>query len=299
MKHIDAVYTWVNGSDSDYQKELKKYGKAADLNPERFRDDLHTLKYSLRSVEKYMPWVRHIYIITFRPQVPDWLNTKHSKISIVHHDEIFDEKKYQPTFNSDVIERFLHLIPGLSDEFIYISDDFLLTSNVYPEDFQKNGKIHVLVDDLDYLFRAPIRKFFPKLPYWMHYEPHIPFLIVKSIWEGLRKEYHPVGVLFRDKRDECLFFIYRRYLLAHGLAQVGSFRYWLFHKFFLKLKNGLFPLLEARLYFFLVSWLKPKFLTLNDDLRDCPDNRIISNTKHFLEKEYPEPSEFELQAKPK
>jgi hypothetical protein len=39
-----------------------------------------------------------------------------------------------PTFSSNVIESHFHLIPGLTDIFIYINDDFFVRSMIHPSD---------------------------------------------------------------------------------------------------------------------------------------------------------------------
>lgn len=132
---IDLVYTWVDGGDADYQALARRYAREkTDLNPERYRDEYSLLKYSLRSVARFLPWYRRIHIVTCRPQVPDWLNTAHPDIRIVHHDQIFDTK-YLPTFNSNTIESFLHRIPGLSDCFLYVNDDHLFGRKTLKSDF--------------------------------------------------------------------------------------------------------------------------------------------------------------------
>ena len=48
-------------------------------------------------------------------------------------------QKYLPTFNSHTIELNFHRIPGLSEQFVYFNDDFLLTGPCAPEDFFRNG----------------------------------------------------------------------------------------------------------------------------------------------------------------
>ena len=96
--------------------------------------DMDQLKYSLRSLELYIPWARHVYIVTNGQgmdfvwdspifsifwacnvilKVPSWLNTKNEKISVVKHSEIFTNKSHLPTFSSPAIEINIHHIPGL------------------------------------------------------------------------------------------------------------------------------------------------------------------------------------------
>ena len=138
---VDIVYTWVDDTLPGYRKLLHDYGDTTDdLNPNRTRDNLDLLKYSLRSLEKYVPWLRNIYILTCRPQIPAWLKDN-SKIKVIHHDEIID-KIYLPTFNSFCIVSFMAEIQHLSSRFLYIEDDMLF-GNVVPQDYfvDKNNKI--------------------------------------------------------------------------------------------------------------------------------------------------------------
>src|SRR6201999_944559 len=92
--------------------------------PERWRDN-GELKFSLRSLHRHAPWIRRIFIVTDQ-QVPDWLDTAHPKIEIVDHRAIFPDHRFLPTFNSCVIEAFLHRIPGLSAHYLYFNDDVFL-----------------------------------------------------------------------------------------------------------------------------------------------------------------------------
>ena len=104
----------------------------------RFKDK-DELKYSLRSVEKYLSWIRNIYIVT-NGQIPNWLNLNDSKIKIINHSDLFTNQSHLPTFNSAAIESHLHRINGLSKKFIYLNDDFLFGARVYLEDFYSRSK---------------------------------------------------------------------------------------------------------------------------------------------------------------
>lgn len=132
---VDLVITWVNGSDPLLIEDMKRFNVASNRNtsPNRFRD-WGILRYCLRSVEKYANWFRHIYIVT-NGQVPRWLNTKYPRVSVVKHSDIFPNKSHVPTFNSAAIESNIHRIPGLSQQFVYMNDDFFFASPVEPEDF--------------------------------------------------------------------------------------------------------------------------------------------------------------------
>ncbi|CAG0878998.1 unnamed protein product [Darwinula stevensoni] len=104
-----------------------------DISSHRFQDN-EELRYSLRSLENYAPWVRNVFLVT-AGQIPYWLNLENPRLKIVSHYEIFPNKSHLPTFSSPAIESHLHQIPGLSDKFIYFNDDVMLGKPVWPDDF--------------------------------------------------------------------------------------------------------------------------------------------------------------------
>ena len=105
----------------------------SDVGAHRFADN-EELKYSLRSLYKFAPWIRNIYILT-NGQIPKWLNIDNKRIKIVTHSDIFQNKSHLPTFSSPAIEANIHNIPGISEHFLYLNDDVLFGKPVYPEDF--------------------------------------------------------------------------------------------------------------------------------------------------------------------
>ncbi|XP_046742715.1 N-acetylglucosamine-1-phosphotransferase subunits alpha/beta isoform X2 [Diprion similis] len=132
---IDVVYTWVNGSDPTFLQNLEKYVPVTDVNIATSRfDDKDELRYSLRSLEMYAPWVRHVYIVT-NGQIPSWLDMDNPRLTLIAHEDIFVNHDDLPTFSSPAIESHIHRIPGLSDKFLYFNDDVLLGADVWPEDF--------------------------------------------------------------------------------------------------------------------------------------------------------------------
>lgn len=120
----------------------------------RFSDN-QELKYSLRSAEKYAPWIRKIFIVTDN-QVPEWLDTDNEKIKIVDHKEILPQEAL-PTFNSRIIEHNLHNIPGLAENFLYANDDMFFNREVKPSDF--------FLEDGTPIIRFN-RRYFRKLVLW-------------------------------------------------------------------------------------------------------------------------------------
>lgn len=139
MEPIDFVMLWVDGADPAWQAERAAYrpdrsNNGSDEN--RYRDwDL--LRYWFRGVERFAPWVHRVYFVTWG-HCPAWLNRAHPKLTVVRHSD-YIPPECLPTFNSNVIELYLHRIPELSEQFVLFNDDMFLTAPVRPEDFFKNG----------------------------------------------------------------------------------------------------------------------------------------------------------------
>ena len=134
---VDLVYLWVNGNDPEWRKKRAKYSKGnnsdSGMDCEARYENNNELKYSLRSVEKYAPWIRKIFIVTDN-QIPEWLNVENNKIKIIDHKEILPPEAL-PTFNSNVIEHLLFRIPDLSEYFLYANDDMFFNRPVEKKDF--------------------------------------------------------------------------------------------------------------------------------------------------------------------
>jgi glycosyltransferase involved in cell wall biosynthesis len=137
---VDAVYTWVNGADLNWLERknavLAAMGMATEdaaTSAARFRDR-DELRYSLRSIDMYAPWIRNIYIVTDQ-QVPHWLDLGHPRVRVVDHTEIFGDRGALPTYNSHAIESRLHHIDGLAEHFLYFNDDVFLGRTVQPDMF--------------------------------------------------------------------------------------------------------------------------------------------------------------------
>lgn len=136
---IDVVYTWVDNTDILWQQKYQSFkenysqnniGRFA-IDDARFSNH-NELYYSVKSIRKYLPWVRNIYIVTDEQQ-PSWL-AEFNNIYIIDHKQIVDEA-YLPTFNSHVIEAFLYKIPNLSENFIYFNDDVFVAKSLNKEHF--------------------------------------------------------------------------------------------------------------------------------------------------------------------
>ncbi len=134
---IDVVFTWVDGADPAWKQRhdaaLDRGYHEESSNTSRYLN-LDELRYALRSIEQYAPWVRHVYVVT-DDQRPAWLADAPEGLTVVDHREIFSDPAALPSFNSHAIESQLHHIEGLSEHFIYLNDDMLFASEVIPSTF--------------------------------------------------------------------------------------------------------------------------------------------------------------------
>lgn len=136
---IDFVITWVNGQDAEWRKQRARFQErqGEDNSECRYRA-WGTLRYWFRGVEQFAPWVRKIHLVTYG-HLPPWLNVNHPKLHIVRHKDYIPEE-FLPTFNSNVLEIYLHRIENLSEHFVYFNDDMFLTQPVKHTDFFVKGK---------------------------------------------------------------------------------------------------------------------------------------------------------------
>ncbi len=151
MFEVDAVITWVDGSDPAHRQKRDRYVAQAQaplhengVNPHRWvcSDELN---FCIRSIANHAPWVRRIWIVTDdqHPVLPSMPDAFAAKISVVNHRAIFvGHEAVLPTFNSLSIETMLWRIPELSEHFLYFNDDVFLTAPVTAADFfAKNGPV--------------------------------------------------------------------------------------------------------------------------------------------------------------
>lgn len=140
---VDVVYTWVDGDDEDWlaARDARITGlggtpsaRAGGASRYRSRDEL---RYSMRSIHLFAPWVRRIHLVT-AGQVPDWLDTSHQAIAMVDHRDILPASAL-PTFSSHAIETRLHAVPDLAEHFVYVNDDVFLGRPRRPEHFFTPG----------------------------------------------------------------------------------------------------------------------------------------------------------------
>ena len=135
------VYTWVDTRDPEWlerrEREFRAYAPADDqaIAPvDPGPGDLEELRYSIRSLVAAFPTFRALILVT-DGQVPGWLRTDHPRVRVVEHAALFTEPPLLPTYNSQAIESSLAAIPGLSERFVYLNDDFFLDGPFRDADF--------------------------------------------------------------------------------------------------------------------------------------------------------------------
>ncbi|MBI45454.1 MAG: hypothetical protein CMG66_04725 [Candidatus Marinimicrobia bacterium] len=334
---VDIVYTWVDGSDKQWlskkNKVLDKYNhfhKSSEVSGKKRFINKDELKFSLRSIEKYCPWVRNIYLVTDN-QVPKWLNINNKQIIIINHEDIFPSTKFLPTFNSNAIEMRLHHIQGLSNNFLSFNDDFFIGRPAIKEDFfYKDGTPKLYMGGRKSKIKLKLRFRYPSLRKLTAHASaiynsrklildkynilinrdlvHTVKALNKNILYDIENEFFEVfrqtlKNQFRDLSDTWIISLHAYYLISKGLNTFLSIK---------KINkrdyvNRLYLLLKIKLDYAYIALNSPieqlehellcirRYKPLSFCLNDWPDNneyadKIIMN---FLTDLFPEKSCYE------
>ena len=143
MEKIDAVITWVDGSEPNYKIKLEENLKNKKIINRQYTQ-ANEIDFCVASIIKFAPFVRKIFIVTDK-QKPKFSGIRHmvslEKIEIIDHEEIFrDNLDCMPSFNIRSIDALLFKIKNLSDKFIYFNDDMFLIKETTKEDWFKDNK---------------------------------------------------------------------------------------------------------------------------------------------------------------
>lgn len=310
---IDIVYTWVDDADPHWAAARAKWAalqggsKGATFRAnhnERFKNR-DELRYSLRSLEMFAPWVNRIHIVT-ADQTPSWLNLEHPKINLVRHKDIFDSA-HLPTFNSSAIETRLHHIPGLTEHFVYFNDDVFLgcpcdaADFFYPNGlsrfyFSVNTAIPEMHDgDVEEYLQADfnaILLFREHLGFSpTHIMEHVPHPGRRSVITEMERMFPEqfracAESKFRSSVDlRPLAFMYPHYAFHKQLAVPGEMNHRYLALWKPRIKRQLRGVLKSRRY---------KTFCINDvGLTDEREEEINCAVAAFLEAYFPLKSEFE------
>ncbi len=314
---IDIVYTWVNDKDIEWQKQKEFYQTQYNCYDESTTDDRFVdngmLKYSLRSVEKYASWINHVYIIT-AGQIPNWLNTDNSKVSVIFHKDIMPSDAL-PTFNSNAIEFCMDNIPTLSEYFLYSNDDTFFGDFVKPDFFFKNEKVICR-------FKLEIEKFSPCIYKDMLLNSircfdsssfKIPRNIPHHNIDGYRKSLiteckkkfsneinKTIHNKFRTNNDlqRIIFYLYAIATNQGYFKKAYTYnRHISFYKRFIKLlfcgsaNDSIYLNFKNKNIELALDNYKPKLFCLNDKIDTTEEE--INDIKTVLEKLFPQKSSFE------
>ena len=132
---IDFVLPYVNTTRQSWIDNYNKYNGNINVSTKdqtaRYQYD-DTLKYVLRGIDTYMPWISTVHIIVESDQdIPDYVDR--NKVNIIYHSD-FIPKKHLPTFNSTTIEAYMPKLL-ISNRFIYGNDDVFIIDHLTPKDF--------------------------------------------------------------------------------------------------------------------------------------------------------------------
>lgn len=311
---IDAVITWVDDRAAGYCDLLKIHAKSQfDLDPSRTRDNLDLLRYGMRSIERYAPWINRVFLLTCRPQLPEWLRTPHPRLTIVHHDEIMPAS-ILPTFNSFAIISHLHLIPGLSDNFLYFEDDMLLLGHVTPASFvDAEGRLVVFEHGGPTPRDDTIRRPRVEKPWNLALAKcnrlldlrygqarrgcvsHVPLFISRQRWGEMIAQF-PEAVeatrrsRFRAEGNIAPEYLYPHFMLLEGRGVRADSDMLCSSCGYVPLEN-FWPV--TVLGFARLMRHRPKWVTLNDNFGAIPNRMTERIARSFLNRHFPHPSSFE------
>lgn len=316
---IDAVYLWCDGSDPSFIKQKNETFNRFHLSLDqdnvgdlRFADN-EELRFSLRSLWINVPWINHIYIVT-NEQIPRWLK-EHPKITIVDHKQIIP-KELLPTFNSVVIEMFVHLIPGLQEKYLLLNDDVFVRNPVTPSFFfHKNLPIVRLKEAEDHFptnvssaqnfLSDPSNPSFEKtqvralLLAWKKYGVSKPLVLTHTVDSFTKAAVRNTlrtfpQILSRNESpfrngEEIQRLIFQLHFALELKATVKIFHRLTFTQkylpFFSKRPIECFEGTECEKVRNRIRTLRPTLFCLNSDIQMNPINRMRS--KNFLEEIFP------------
>jgi hypothetical protein len=312
---VDIVYLWVDGADPAWR--ARRNDRLASLGRKpmdgaavasRFREQ-DELRYSLRSVERFAPWVRHVYLVT-DDQQPDWLAEDHPGLTIVDHRDILPAEAL-PTYNSHAISARVHHIDGLSEHFLLMNDDVLLGRPVGPEDFfHANGITKfflsrspipsgpIAADDLPHFAaRKRVRDLIEQTYGFRPFQTfkHTPVPMSRSLLTHLEERFaepyqRTVTAPFRSPEDLVPSWLHHYAGFAEGRALPGDINYDYFNLTSRKAFKRLSSLVDRR---------SVECLCINDDEGGDLDLELRTEMlAAFLEVLLPEASSFEDATRP-
>ncbi len=147
---IDAVVTWVDGSDPAHRQKLDAYlrtlgRRPSTASPNRFSDSGESAA-CIASLLRFAPWLRRIHIVTDNQEPPFMATLRAAglgnRVRVVDHRVLFAGYEHcLPTFNIRSISSMLWRIPELAEQYLYLNDDFMLLRPMQKDDFFRDGRL--------------------------------------------------------------------------------------------------------------------------------------------------------------
>lgn len=135
---IDIVIPWVDGNDTVLNEKRRAYcsesdSRRLDIGGGTRYSNMGEIDYCIRSINRFAPFINRIFIVS---DGQDPKIESNIPVSIIDHKVIFEGyEEFLPTFNSTSIETLIHRIPGLSEHYILMNDDFVIIRDVTTDDF--------------------------------------------------------------------------------------------------------------------------------------------------------------------
>ena len=196
-KKIDFVYTYVDSTDTKWLSIYKNTFPEENVDKIRYQD-YGEIYFSLQTVQKYAKAVcNNIYIVTMNQtldhsKLSTWVL---NKIKYISHTDIIPED-FLPTFNSITIETFLHLIPDITPNFIYLNDDVFLGNYLTNDFLYYNGTLNILIQ----IHRNKKYEFNKNKP-WEHYYLNGDIIFKKET--GLQSDIIPKHTIYLMNKKVC------------------------------------------------------------------------------------------------
>lgn len=211
---VDAVITWVDGHDPTWNKIKNKYANKLNKtiwkssNTDLRYKHCNELYYCLLSIIKNLPWIRNVFLVTMYPQKPNFIK-EFPKVKIIYHHQIFPNLNNLPTFNSQAIETQLYNIPGLSENFLYLNDDFIIAKPLKKSYFfTKTGRIKFYYNQTINKYNLSVMNYLKNNNYNIRYYTPIHHAVAlkksyfKQMWNIFKKDLSITSNnKFRSKND--------------------------------------------------------------------------------------------------
>lgn len=185
---------------------------------------INALKYSLRSLEDYLPWFRGtIYIIDPGMSLNlSWLDINNTQIKIINPKDIVS-KKFYGNYSKEIVEMFLDKIPLISERFILLNQDHYFKNFIHPrfffneEFYPKYNFVNEFTDKIRYIspnnesffetYKVILNIFGSNYLHNNRFIVYSPIALYRDLFKPVRKLYLKY-FLERDKQNLTLLPLY-------------------------------------------------------------------------------------------